>query len=69
MKPFIQRHHNDVADAEAICEAAQRPNMRFVSVKSEETQGAASVFRVRELLIRQRTQAINAHRAEDTPRA
>jgi transposase len=53
-------------DAEAICEAAQRPTMRFVPVKSEETQGAASVFRVRELLIRQRTQAINASRGHLT---
>ena len=46
------------ADAEAICEAAVRPSMRFVPVKSEGVQGAATVFRVRELLIRQRTQAI-----------
>ncbi len=46
--------------------AAQRPNMRFVPVKSEETQGAASVFRVRELLIRQRTQTINALRGHLT---
>jgi transposase len=49
-------------DAEAICEAAMRPTMRFVPLKSEETQGAAMVFRIRELLIRQRTQAINALR-------
>src|SRR5690606_40533846 len=40
VKPFIKRQKNDAADAEAICEAAQRPNMRFVPVKSEETQGA-----------------------------
>jgi len=62
VKPFVKRQKSDAADAEAICEAAQRPSMRFVSVKSEETQGAAMVFRVRELLIRQRTQAINALR-------
>lgn len=62
VKPFVKRQKNDVADAEAICEAALRPTMRFVPVKSEETQGAAMVFRVRELLIRQRTQAINALR-------
>ena len=60
VKPFVKRQKNDMADAEAICEAAQRPTMRFVAVKSEETQGAAMVFRIRELLIRQRTQAINA---------
>ena len=62
VKPFVKRQKNDAADAEAICEAAQRPTMRFVCVKSEATQGAAMVFRIRELLIRQRTQAINALR-------
>lgn len=62
VKPFVKRQKNDANDAEAICEAAQRPSMRFVPIKSEEAQGAASVFRVRELLIRQRTQAINALR-------
>ena len=62
VKPFVKRQKNDMADAEAICEAATRPTMRFVPVKSEETQGAAMVFRIRELLIRQRTQAINALR-------
>jgi transposase len=62
VKPFVKRQKNDAADAEAICEAAQRPTMRFVPVKSEKTQGAAMVFRIRELLIRQRTQAINALR-------
>ena len=66
VKPFLKRHKNDAADAEAICEAAQRPTMRFVSVKSEETQGAAMVFRVREILIRQRTQAINSLRGHLT---
>ena len=69
VKPFVKRQKNDAADAEAICEAAQRPTMRFVPVKSEATQGAAMVFRIRELLIRQRTQAINARRAEGTPSA
>ncbi|MFD0980095.1 IS110 family transposase [Tropicimonas aquimaris] len=62
VKPFVKRQKNDAADAEAICEAALRPTMRFVPVKSEEVQAAAMVFRVRELLIRQRTQAINALR-------
>jgi transposase len=41
VKPFVKRQKNDAADDEAICEAAQRPTMRFVPVKSEETQGAA----------------------------
>ena len=58
----MKRRKNDAADAEAICEAAMRPTMRFVPVKCVEPQGAAMVFRVRELLIRQRTQAINALR-------
>lgn len=62
MKPFVKRHKNDAADAEAICEAAQRPTMRFVPVKGEEQQSAAIVFRARDLLVRQRTQTINAIR-------
>src|SRR5690606_36176497 len=66
VKPFIKRQKNDAADAEAICEAAQRPNLRFVPVKSEDPQGAASAFRVREVLSRQRTQAINALRGHLT---
>ena len=62
MKPFVKRQKNDAADAEAICEAAQRPTMRFVAVKSETAQANAVVFRARDLLVRQRTQAINALR-------
>src|SRR3954462_6725511 len=41
VKPFVKRQKNDMADAEAICEAAQRPTMRFVAVKSEQAQAAA----------------------------
>jgi transposase len=44
VKPFVKRQKNDAADAEAICEAAQRPTMRFVAVKSEEQQASAVVF-------------------------
>lgn len=62
----MKRQKNDAADAEAICEAAQRPTMCFVPVKNEETHGAAMVCRVRKLLIRQRTQAINALRGHLT---
>ena len=62
VKPFVKRQKNDAADAEAICEAAQRPTMRFVAVKSEAAQGAAVVFRTRDMLVRQRTQIINALR-------
>ena len=59
VKPFVKRQKNDMADAEAICEAAQRPTMRFVAVKSEAKQ-AAVIFRARDLLVGQRTQIINA---------
>ena len=62
VKPFVKRQKNDAADAEAICEAAQRPTMRFVPVKSEEQQANSVVFRARDLLVRQRTQCINALR-------
>jgi transposase len=60
VKPFIRRQKNDAADAEAICEAAQRPSMRFVPVKTEEQQANGIVFRARDLLVRQRTQCVNA---------
>jgi len=66
VKPFVKRHKNDAVDAEAICEAAQRPTMRFVAVKSEEQQASALVFRTRDLLVRQRTQLINAIRGHLT---
>lgn len=66
VKPFVKRHKNDAVDAEAICEAAQRPNMRFVAVKSEEQQASGLVFRTRDLLVRQRTQLINAIRGHLT---
>ena len=62
VKPFVKRQKNDSADAEAICEAACRPTMRFVSVKTEEQQARAMMFRARDLLVRQRTQLINALR-------
>ena len=62
VKPFVKRQKNDMADAEAICEAAQRPTMRFVQGKSAQAQASAVVFRTRDLLVRQRTQLINALR-------
>ena len=62
VKPFVKRQKSDTADAKAICEAVQRPTMRFVAVKSEEQQANALVFRTRDLLVRQRTQCINALR-------
>lgn len=66
VKPFVKRQKNDAADAEAICEAAQRPNMRFVAVKTEQQQASAMIFRTRDLLVRQRTQLVNALRGHLT---
>lgn len=62
VKPFVKRQKNDSADAEAICEAALRPTMRFVAVKSAAKQASANAFKVRDLLVRQKTQVINALR-------
>ena len=64
VKPFVKRQKNDAADAEAIAEAASRPTMRFVAVKTEEQQARAMLFRTRDLLVRQRMQLINALRGQ-----
>jgi transposase len=61
-KPFVKQQKNDAADAEAICEATQRPTMRFVALKGEKQQAGAVVCRARDLLVRQRTQIIKAIR-------
>jgi transposase len=63
VKAYVKRNKNDAADAEAICEAVRRPTMRFVEVKSAEQQGRLMQHRTRDLLMRQRTQVINALRA------
>ena len=63
VKPYVKRQKNDAADAEAICEAVTRPNMRFVPVKTEEHQGVLVLHRSRDLLMRQRTMILNAIRA------
>ncbi|MBD3679418.1 MAG: IS110 family transposase, partial [Rhodobacteraceae bacterium] len=63
VKPYVKRQKNDAADAEAICEAVTRPNMRFVPVKSEEQQAVLVLHRSRDLLMRQRTMILNAIRA------
>jgi len=63
VKAYVKRNKNDAADAEAICEAVRRPTMRFVQVKSAEQQGQLMLHRTRDLLMRQRTQVINALRA------
>ena len=65
VKPFVKRHKNDAA--EAVCEAASRPGMRFVAAESAEQQGEAMLFRTRDLPVRQRTRtadALRGHPAE-----
>jgi transposase len=66
--PFVKRHKNDAVDAEAICEAAQRPSLRFVA----SSKRLGLVFRTRDLLVHKRIQLINAvrgHLVEQTSRA
>src|SRR3989442_13693479 len=63
VKPYVKRHKNDAADAEAICEAVTRPNMRFVRTKTPEQQSCLMLHRTRHLFIRQQTAVINAIRA------
>ncbi len=63
VKPYVKRHKNDVADAEAICEAVTRANMRFVETKTKEQQSCLMLHRTRHLFIRQQTAVINAIRA------
>jgi transposase len=63
VKAYVKRGKNDAADAAAICEAVRRPSMRYVPIKSTEQQSALMLHRTRDLLIRQRTQLINAIRA------
>ena len=64
VKPYVKRHKNDAADAEAICEAVTRPTMRFVPIKTEEQQAVLMLHRTRELLIRQKTMLINSLRGQ-----
>jgi transposase len=63
VKAYVKRGKNDAADAEAICEAVTRPDMRFVPVKTVEQQGVLVLHRTRELLVRQRTMLVNGLRA------
>jgi transposase len=63
VKPYVKRQKNDAADAEAICEAVTRANMRFVPIKTPEQQSGLMLHRTRHLLIRQQTSVINAIRA------
>jgi transposase len=63
VKPYVKRQKNDATDAEAICEAVTRPNMRFVATKTPEQQSCLTLHRTRHLFIRQQTSVINAIRA------
>src|SRR5512139_1733777 len=63
VKPYVKRQKNDATDAEAICEAVTRPNMRFVATKTPEQQSCMTLHRTRHLFIRQQTSVINAIRA------
>jgi len=63
VKPYVKSNKNDVADAEAICEAVARPNMRFVPVKSVEQQAVLSLHRVRQGFVKARTAQANQIRS------
>jgi transposase len=63
VKPYVKRQKNDAADAEAICEAVTRANMRFVATKTPEQQSCLMLHRTRHLFIRQQTAVINTIRA------
>lgn len=62
VKPYVKTNKHDPADAEACCEAVQRPGMRFVPVKSEQQQSLLMLHRIRDRLIAERTGTINAIR-------
>ena len=59
VKPYVKRGKSDAIDAAAICEAVTRPTMRFVAMKSPEQQAVLALHRVRDLIVRQRTQIVN----------
>jgi len=59
MKPYVKSNKNDMADAEAICEAVERPNMRFVPIKGIEQQDIPSLHRAREQAVKNRTAQAN----------
>src|ERR1700694_159890 len=63
VKPYVKRQKNDAADAEVICEAVTRANMRFVATKTPEQQSSLMLHRTRHLFIRQQTAVINTIRA------
>jgi len=59
VRPFVKSNKNDFVDAEAICEAASRPAMRFVTPKTESQQTLSVLHRVRESMVRERTRTVN----------
>jgi transposase len=63
VKPYVKRNKTDGRDAEGVCEAAGRPTMRFVPVKSLESQAVLALHRTRSVLVRQRTQLGNSLRS------
>ena len=63
VKPYVKRQKNDATDAEAICEAVTRANMRFVETKTADQQSGLILHRTRHLCMRQQTSVINAIRA------
>jgi transposase len=62
-KPYVRRNKNDAADAAAICEAVSRPSMRFVPIKTVEQQADMMTHKARQILIKQRTMAMNSLRS------
>ncbi|MDX7776289.1 IS110 family transposase, partial [Aeromonas caviae] len=62
VKPYVKTNKNDVADAEAICEAVSRPNMRFVPIKNSEQQAVLALHRARQGFVKARTAQANQHR-------
>src|SRR5512134_1207467 len=62
VKPYVKRNKHDAADAEACCEAVQRPSMKFVPIKSEGQQSLLMLHRIRDRLLAERTASINAIR-------
>ena len=62
VKPYVKRGKTDAVDAEAICEAVARPTMRFVAVKSKAQRALLAMHRVRQLVVRQKTQMLNVIR-------
>ena len=64
VRPYVKSNKNNAADAEAICEAVQRPGMRFAALKEVDVQAMLALHRTRRMLIKQRTQMINSLRGQ-----